>query len=264
MTKILGKYKDLKIIFEKLQLQGKDESRCSKPLIYNVKLICGNNKISCSVLNNSCTVLGFFEFLNIKIVEEGTLAIGNIQEFVEFLSKFAGEEEILIETSENKLIITKVNSKKNKKAYLNLIAEEHLDDSNRAEEALKKLVITETFVKFNDVELKNKFIVKTSDIKEMLDDGNISTFTRVFELDFTNKIIKCLIGKRTESNIENEIPVIQGIGSCKCFFNQGIDNVFNSINPENVTIFIEKDAPMCVISDEEHIKSKFVIAPAIE
>jgi hypothetical protein len=264
MTKIQGKYNALKTIFDRLKLQGKDETRSSKPLIYNAKLICKDNKITCSVLNASCTVLGFFEFLNIKIVEEGTLAIGNIQEFAEFLSKFAGEEEVLIEVADSKLIITKVASRKNKKAYLNLIAEEHLDDSNRAEEALQKLVITENSATFNEVEMKNKFLVKTEDVREMLDDGNISTFTRCFELDFTPQTIKCIIGKKTENNIENEIPVISGVGSCKCFFNQGIDNVFSSINPENVSIFIEKESPMCVIAEEQNIKSKFVIAPAME
>jgi len=261
MTKIQAKSQDFKILFEKIKLQGKDETKCSKPLIYNCILNCKDNKVTTSLLNSSCTVFGEFEFKTIKVLEEGNISIGNIQEFSEYINKFAGENEITIETTENEILIKRDSPKK--VAKLNLTSETYIEDSNRAIEILSKLIIEEEKVIFNEVILDKKFIVDCKNIKEALDDGNISSITRVFKFDFTENKINCLIGENTENRIETEIPISSGNGNCKNIFRQGIDNVFSNISGE-VKIYISEDSPMFVSSEDNFCKSKFVIAPAIE
>lgn len=261
MTKIQGKYKDLKAIFERLKLQGKDETKTSKPLIYNCILVCKDDKINCSVLNPSCTVLAQFEFGNVKVIEAGNIPIGNIQEFSEFIGKFTSEEDITIETSENEILIKRTKPKKT--AKLGMIVEEYIEDSNRAVEALSKLKIEENSITFNDLKLENKFIFDSKFMKEALDDGNISSIIRVFKFDFSEEGINCLIGKQTENKIETEVPLISGKGKCKVLFQQGIDNVFSNVSG-NVTIFVADDSPMFVIAEDNISKSKFIIAPVME
>jgi len=261
MTKIQGKYKDLKAIFERLKLQGKDETKTSKPLIYNCILECKDNKIFCSVLNTSCTVLGQFEFGNIKVLEAGEIPIGNLQEFSEFINKFKCEEEITIETTENEIYI--IRDKPKKTAKLAMISKEHIEDSIRAVEALSKLKVSETQVIFNDLKLENKFVFDSKFMKEALDDGNISSISRIFRFNFSEKGINCLIGRTTENKIESEIALISGKGKCKVLFQQGIDNVFSNVSG-NVTVFVSEDSPMFVIAEDAISKSKYVIAPVIE
>lgn len=261
MTKIQGKYTDLKLIFDRLKLQGKDETRTTKSLIYGCILRCENNIIKCSVMNMSCTILGFFEFYNIKVLEDGEIPIGNLEEFTEFLNRFSKNEEITIETTENKIIIRGMKPKK--KASINMIAKEHIEDSSRAEEVSNKLEVKEDIVKFNELELKNKFVVNSANIKDILEDGDIKSFTRIFTFDFSETGIKCLIGKENENNIEAEIPIISGKGNCRVLFQAGIDNAFNNITG-NATIFVEENSPMYISSETETHKCKFVIAQVVE
>ena len=260
MTKIKGKISDIKKLLQLIKLEGKDTTGSSNSMIENCLLEAKEGKISTNILSKTNVVIGFINYKALDIITEGEIPIGNIDEVLSYLKRFDDNDEITLETTENKIKLSRESPKKT--ASIPMSARENIDDSLRAE-AIKDSITEENGkYKFRDTELIASMKVDSHIIKQVLDDGDVQGLDRKYPISIDEEI-ECKVGDEAGGIIETTISAIEKSGKAKSSFSGGIDNVFNNLSGE-VEIHIAENGPMLVIKNDEDLEIKFVVAPLIE
>ncbi len=260
MTKIKGKVSDVISMLQTIKLEGKDPDGSNSSMINNCLLEAKGELISTNVLSKTNVVIGFITYKKLSVVEEGEIPVGNIDEFISYLNRFEGGDEVSIETTENKIKILRDSPKKI--ANIPMTDRDNVDDSLRAL-AVKDSVTEENgLYKFRETELPAMIKVDSRHIKQILDDGNVQGLNRRYPIVIDDEV-ECRVGDEQGGMIENTITVLEKKGKAKSSFSSGIDNVFSNITGE-VEVYMADGGPMLVMQNNEEFELKFVIAPLME
>lgn len=260
MVKLKGKVNDIKELLQLIKLEGKDPDGSNSSMIDNCILVAKDGKVSTRVLAKTSTVMAFIEYTTLDVIEEGNLPIGSITEFLSYLKRFENEDEINIETTENRIKISRDDPKK--VAHVPLTAEKNIDDSVRAESVKDSITEEGGKYKFRNTELPASIKVNVHFIKQVLDDGNVQGLTRKYPITIDEEV-SCKVGDEKGGLIETTIPVENIKGKASSSFAAGIDNVMSNLEGE-IEIYLGDKGPMLVIQNRENLKAKFVIAPLVD
>ena len=259
MTKINIKTSNFKELLKIVKLEGKDVDGSNSSMIENCILECKNGKLTTNVLGKSGVVFANINYKKVDVISEGEICIGNIDVMLEFLSRFDNEDIINVETTENKIKITRENPKKT--AIMTTTAREHIDDSLRVDNVKDSIKKENEKWTFGNTILDSGFKVDVNFMKNVLDDGNVSILRRKYPI-IIGENVSCKVGDEQIGVIESVLLTENKEGVAKSCFGGGIDNVFKNLEGV-VEVWLANDGPMLVILENEKVDGKFVIAPLI-
>lgn len=260
MVKISCKVNNLKELLKLVKLEGKDPDGSTTIIIDNCILNCGDGKVGVNVLAKTGTILEFLEYKKIDVINKGEIPIGNIEVMLSYLSRFDNEDIISLETTENKIKITR--DKPRKIALIPLTARENIDDSLRAEAVKDCIKKEEKGWKFRNTLLTTNMRVDVNFIKQVLDDGSVQGLNRKYPF-IIDESVSCRVGDERGGMIESVIEVEKKEGKAKSSYAAGIDSVFSNLDGV-VDVFIVDNGPMLVMKDDDKYNIKIVIAPLID
>jgi len=248
-----------------VKLTGKDGTGSVSDLMYGCLLKAtnneGNNLISVNCLSQNGVGIVNLKYKTISVVEPGELPIGDIQEFLSCLNRFGLEEEIDINTVENKIVIKR--EKPSKKINLNITAVENIAEYGRAEEVSQKITQSPENVVINETTLDVKIELKAEDVKEILKDADIKNIARRFHLFTEEGKIIVTIGNDNATLVKNELSSKSLMGVCNSIYIAGFDNIFSTLSGE-ITLFLKTESPMAVIQTTDEYEILYIISPVVE
>lgn len=260
MTKINIKTNNLKELLQLIKLEGKDQSGSNSSMIENCILNCKENKITCSTLAKTSTVLSFITYSKLDVITEGEIPIGNITILLSYLKRFESDDILSIETTDNKLKITRESPKKT--ALIPLIERENADDSLRAEAVQGSIKQEGDKWKFRNTILESGFKCNVSFINKVLGDGDVENMNRRYPFQISDKVI-CKVGDDKSGQIETVIPVDKIVEDGSSSYAAGIDNVFSNLDGD-VEVYLTNNGPMLVINKTDRYEVKYIIAPLVD
>lgn len=255
MVKLQSKAKNFINLLNLIKLTGKDSSGATVSLMYGC-VLKAHQDILVKVLNKSSVVFAKINYKKISILEQGNLPIGDIEEFLSYLTRFKPEEQITVETHDNKILILGSN----KKASLNLIVEETIEESSNAESLSQDINITPDKATIKETELNNKIVINAEDLQEFLKDADVKNIARKFNFILTPEELICRVGSIHENFIETKVNPEFKQGTCSVFYQAGIDNVVSNLEGK-ITIYLAKNSPMLIKKEGDDYNAIFLIAP---
>lgn len=260
MTKIKCKVGDVKELLKIVKLEGKDVDGSSSSMVENCILDCKNGKIIVNVLGKSGVVFANINYKKVDVIGEGEICIGNIEVMLEYLGRFDSDDIVVIETTENKIKISRDTPKKT--AIMTTTAREHIDDSLRADSVKDGVSKGNGKWTFRNTILDSGFKVDVKFMKDVLDDGNVSVLSRRYPINIGDEV-SCKVGDEKIGVIESVLNVEKKEGKAKSSYGSGIDNVFKNLDGI-IDVWLMEDGPMLVVMENEKFDGKFVIAPLIK
>lgn len=262
MTKLKTRISDLKQICKLIKLEGKNVSGSNEQLIENMLMITNNDHIEIDVLSKTNVVLASLTY-NLEIEEDGEIPIGSIEIFEQYLARFDGDDEIILEVLENKLKLLREKTEKSpeKTAYIPLTSKENIDDSSRAKNIIGKLLFKDNVWCFGNTKLPVEITIESESIKEVLADGDIKNITRDYPFVVNDKGLKITVGNEKTGQITTKLLESPFDKEIKSTYTNGIDNVFKGLNGE-VNINMNENSPMLVRQSTEKYDIKYIIAPS--
>ena len=263
VVKIKTKIKTLKSFVDSVQMEGKTGSGSTAKLMENCLINCEGNKIWTEVCNVATVVLGKITYKNIDVLENGTIAIGSLEQFKDYLKRFEDADEVLVSVEENKIKIYRDSTPK-KTAYLPLVGDDIVEDSVRAKNINLNSKITEKEgVKyFGSAKLSQTIHINTKLIQDVLDDGSVEGLDRRYPFEVSENGFSVKVGSASGGFIKTILSdSIIAPEKVISIFVAGIDNVFKNLEGE-VVIHFGNNTPMLVIQNTDVSSFMGIIAPS--
>lgn len=194
-----------------------------------------------------------------EVSEEGQLPIGDIENFEQFLSRFVPTDEIFVSTTQNKIIIERMDPKK-----ISRIPMGRLEDIwSRNAPPLDKLKRTDIGFDSGKLNYNLSMIVDAEKIKDIIEDGNVVK-QRILPWRIDGNKLFISIGSETSGEFEVEVTFESGtFGKTSTAFGNGIDNIFANLSGK-VKIFLPDNVEITPLIVEQ-VSDKFtylaILAP---
>lgn len=217
------------------------------------------NKLSIKAMDIQGTFALSIDYKVDEVSEEGQLPIGDIENFEQFLTRFVPTDEIFVSTTQNKIVIERVEPKKVSRIPMGRIE----DILSRNAVPLDKLQRTDKGFDSGKLNYNLSMIVDAEKIKGIIEDGNVVK-QRILPWRIDGNKLYISIGSETSGEFEVEVTFESGtFGKTSTAFGNGIDNIFANLSgkvkiflPDNVEI-----SPLIV----EQVTDKFnylaILAP---
>jgi hypothetical protein len=269
MTEIKAKISDLKELCQLVSLVGKDTKGKTFLPIPEFVINASVDGVQVQAVNKGTQLAVELKYKKITVVQPGAIVIGDVEKFTGFLDRFNSSDDVTVSTTENRIIITRLNPKK--------IARIPMADSG----TLETKGAQQFLEKFNkNVETgyyetsKTKFGVKVTlnagDVKSVIDDGE-AVNQRIYPWKLGDTGLTVKVGDAMLGEIETDIPLKKVVVDSavapvvESAYAYGIDNIFGNLSGEVVVSLANGigSCPMIVEKKSDKFSLKIILAPVV-
>ena len=268
MTKFKCKISDLQKVCKMVSLTGKSEATGKEYrsiLDMNINAL-PTNELSIEAIDTLKHLGLSLHYLIDSVEQEGSLPIGDIELFENFLERFNPDDVVTVETASNRIVITRENPRKVAKvpmAALEAILSKDVP-------FFKTLGFSKTnFVETEKLKPNLKIVFDAEAMQNVIADGDVVK-QRIYPWVIKDGKFTVTVGTETYGEIETEIkltsiesnPENPGPQHVETGYSSGIDNLFGNFSGK-VTVYLvdqPKEAPL--IFEQKTDKFKFVAALA--
>ena len=270
MTQLKGKIKDFKEVCRIVSLKGKDikgkEFLPIPEFVINAGSNPNTNLIEISAMDRGAHLAVNLKY-DMEVLSAGSMVIGDVEKFQKYLDRFGNSDDVVVENTENRIIITR--NKIGKVAKFPMASEQTVDSSG-AISFLQKFKKVDDIYASPSTRFDVSLSVKAEDVKSVVDDGE-AVNQRVYPCNITTDIMNMSVGEESTGLISTIIP-IENLSiksgsdiNIKSSYAYGIDNLFNNLTGR-VKIFFANNigaCPMILEQKTEKYDLKAIIAPVI-
>ncbi len=277
MTEFKIKISELREICELVSLEGKDLKGKSFRPIPDFIIDAGMDKpdiLQVRAKNKGGQLALDLSFkLKETIAKPGQLVIGDTENFLGFLDRFNASDEVIVSTTENKIIMTRSNPKKVARIPM---ADQSTVETKDAQNFLDKYIKgPDGFYQTTKTKFDVRLSLKAEDIKNVIDDGE-AVKQRIYpwHLDQSGLNIKV---EGPEGEIETSIPwktletaspLDQSGGPMlrvDSAYAYGIDNIFGNLSGDvNINLANNIGAcPIVIDKNTDKYTLKIILAPVV-
>ena len=265
MTEIKIKISDLRELCQLVSLEGKDvKGKQIMPISeFLINATEGNLQVEAIDKGNHLAIETSYKA---TVTVPGIVTIGDVAGFQGFLDRFGSTDEIVLSTTENKIILTRASPKKI--AKIPMASPESLEKKDAK-------IFLDRFKKGLDgyfASSKSNFGVKitvdASAVKSVIDDGE-AVHQRVYPWSLKPEGLTVKVGTEQSGEIETDVVVkkLEKIDdnavNVQTAYAYGIDNVFGNVTGDVIISLINGvgSCPMIVEKSTEKYSLKIVLAP---
>ena len=271
MTKFRCKISDLQKICKMVSLTGKSEATGKEYrsiLDMNINALV-TNELSIEAIDTLKHLGLTLHYLIDEVIEEGSLPIGDIELFEDFLERFNSDDVVAVETATNRIVITRENPHKVAKvpmASLEAILSKDVP-------FFKTLGFSKTnFVETEKLKPNLKIVFDAEAMQNVIADGDVVK-QRIYPWVIKDGKFTVTVGTETYGEIETEIklhsiesnPENPGPQNVETGYSSGIDNLFGNFNGK-VTVYLvdePKAAPLIFECKTERFHFIAALAPYV-
>jgi len=278
MTKLSCKISDLEEICRLISLKGKNPQGKEFVAIPDFLLVCAGPTGSIpgsegyadvKAVDNKGAIAVSLRYKNIKVVQDGVIPIGDVESFQKYLARFNSSDEVTVETTENKIIITRQSP--SKIARIPMASVDSLTTSKNAEAILSNFKKNEAgYFQSKKTNLNLRLTLNAGDIKNVVDDGE-AVGQRIYPWKLEANQLFVKVGEEQLGEIETQITTLKTESFTKSgdapetqtAFAYGIDNIFGNLSGE-VKIYLANGVqacPLILTQSTDKYSLKILLAP---
>jgi len=274
MTKLICSISDLEEVCRLVSLKGKNpqgkEYTAIPDFLVEVheNVETGKGLITTKAVDNKGAIAVGLEYNVPKVEVPGLIPIGDVEKFQKYLSRFNSSDEVIVETTENKILI--VRPKPHKVARIPMASVDSLSSNKNAETILNNFQKTpEGYYKSSKTFLNLRLTLNADDVKNVIGDGEV-VGQRIYPWKLADGLtIK--VGTEQLGEIETQINLLKVESNSdqptntKTAFAYGIDNIFNNLSGE-VTVYLANQVEVCPLILEQKTEKyslKILLAPVM-
>jgi hypothetical protein len=199
-----------------------------------------------------------------SVEEEGSLPIGSIEQFEQFIGRFNPDDLVEVSTVENLLIINRESPRKVARFPLGDISAINSKDAP----IFAKFQSIDGFYKFSKLDYNLKFVVDAEKILAVIEDGEVVK-QRIYPWNVADNKLVIKIDGGVAGEIETDIPLESVEGKFKkasSGYAAGIDNLFSNLSGK-VNIFMVDDSteatPLIITQKTDKFEFLAILAPRV-
>jgi len=267
MTEIKAKISELRELCELTSLKGKDiKGKQIMPLpefLANAE----NGVLKIQGVDKGAHLALELSY-KMEVVKPGPIIIGDVEKFLSFLDRFGSNDDIILSTTENKIIITRSSSQK--VARIPQAEATTVETSKNASEFLSKFVKGDSgYYETSKTKFDVKLTLKAEDIKSVIDDGE-AVKQRIYPWNLEGPLT-VKVGSEQAGEIETVIPITkietQNPESpiVKTAYAYGLDNIFGNLKGEVIVNLANNigSCPLIVDKVTDKYTLRIILAPAV-
>lgn len=260
-ARIVTNEQEMSDILSKIRLKGTDTDGQTVSLVDDTILKFEDGQVWTRAFDGMKSVWVELEVDFDGIRSEGSLIIGDISEFLDYLGRF-GESTIVEHKrdDDSNELYTMFNDEERKEGGYPTDDEAHIESVQQVNELPYEYDAEEDDepgAPAQNVYLDTWFECPVSEILDVLEDGD-TTQVRRYPFTVDDGHIQIRVGDDS-SFIETDFQADEGEGTAASVYTYGIHNVFSNLSGE-VTIYLTDDMAMWVHQETEEMTLNYMIA----
>jgi hypothetical protein len=268
MTKIDCKISDLEEICKMVSLKGVDTQGKEYVAIPDFLATAEADKIRVVAMDSGGHFALDLSYKIFSVEEAGPIPIGDVEKFQDYLSRFDGDDKVVLTTTENQIVLERDSPKKT--ARMPKADSETITTYNGAEQQLSRFKFGPDYPSTGKTTLDLKMKLKSEDVKKAIDDGEVVK-QRTYPWVVKSGLLTITVGEEKLGQIETEIKPIEiacrgETPNAKTCFAKGLDNVFNAVSGD-IAVYLAntgESCPMYLQKTTEKFSLTVLLAPAVE
>ncbi len=266
--KIKCKISDLETICRLTSLKGKNIDGKDYRAIMDCLMTASTGKLSIQAMDIQHSFAIKLDYSIAEILEEGPLAVGDIEIFEKFLQRFNPDDVVTVSTEGNKILIEREAPKKSARLPLADISSINSKDAP----PIANLEFSKYgYPKSSKMYYNLSMIIDADAIKSIFEDGNLVK-QRIIPWKIKDSKLSVAIGGE-QGSFESEVALAElqndpekpGLQTTATAFGNGLDNIFANLTGK-IKIYLADEVEVCPLAvAQETDKYKFfaLLAPYV-